>query len=82
MARRRWNNSLVQWIDDRFPIATMAHHQMYEYPMPRNLNYWWSFGSLAGVVLLILMLSGIFLSMQYQPSVERAQHPALVNLRF
>jgi quinol-cytochrome oxidoreductase complex cytochrome b subunit len=72
MASRQWNNRLIQWIDDRFPVVSMAHHQMYEYPMPRNLNYWWSFGSLAGIILLIMILSGIFLSMQYQPSVDLA----------
>ncbi len=72
MATRRWNNPAVQWVDDRFPIVSAAHHQLYEYPMPRNLNYWWNFGSLAGVVLLVMILSGIFLAMQYQPNVDSA----------
>ncbi len=72
MAARRWNNGFLQWIDDRFPIVSATHHQMYEYPMPRNLNYWWNFGSLAGIVLVILIFSGVFLAMQYQPSVNHA----------
>ncbi len=72
MAGRKWNNRFAQWIDDRFPIVTMMHHQLYEYPMPNNLNYWWNFGSLAGVALVILIFSGIFLSMQYQPNTELA----------
>ncbi len=72
MATRTWSNSWVQWLDDRFPVVSMMHHQLYEYPMPRNLNYWWSFGSLAGVVLLIMIMSGLFLSMQYQPNTQSA----------
>ncbi|MCP5364716.1 MAG: cytochrome b N-terminal domain-containing protein [Hyphomicrobiales bacterium] len=72
MAPRQWGHRLGTWIDERFPIFSGMHHQMYEYPMPRNLNYWWNFGSLAGFILLVMLLSGIFLSMQYQPNTGHA----------
>ncbi|HSO43552.1 MAG TPA: cytochrome b N-terminal domain-containing protein [Rhodospirillales bacterium] len=72
MAARRFKNGLIRWIDARFPMFTAAHHQLYDYPMPVNLNYWWNFGSIAGVILLVMIFSGIFLAMQYQPNVEDA----------
>ncbi len=72
MAFRRQQQRFVRWIDDRFPLFSAVHHQLYEYPMPRNLNYWWNFGSIAGVVLLVMIFSGIFLAMQYQPNVADA----------
>ncbi len=41
-----------------------------EYPTPRNLNYWWNFGSLAGIMLVIMIVTGIFLAMQYTPHID------------
>ena len=43
-------------------------HELYEYPTPRNLSYWWNFGSLAGIMLVVMIVTGIFLAMQYTPS--------------
>jgi len=48
------------------------HHEMHEYPTPKNLNYWWNFGSLAGVVLVIMIMSGIVLAMHYTAHVDHA----------
>ncbi len=59
------NNKVVSWLDQRLPIFSMMHHSAIEYPTPRNLNYWWNFGSLAGFTLVIMMLTGIFLVMNY-----------------
>tara|TARA_B100000676_G_scaffold161761_1_gene159128 strand:+ start:1751 stop:2995 length:1245 start_codon:yes stop_codon:yes gene_type:complete len=47
-------------------------HELYEYPTPRNLNYWWNFGSLAGIVLVIMIVTGITLAMHYTPSTALA----------
>ena len=47
-------------------------HELYEYPTPRNLNYWWNFGSLAGIVLVIMIVTGITLAMHYTPSTAMA----------
>jgi quinol-cytochrome oxidoreductase complex cytochrome b subunit len=63
---------IVRWIDERLPIFTFMHHEMHEYPTPKNLNYWWNFGSLAGIVLVIMIASGIFLAMNYTPHVDMA----------
>ncbi len=65
-------NRIVQWIDYRLPFVKLINHELYEYPTPRNLSYWWNFGSLAGVMLVIMIVTGIFLAMQYTPSTTGA----------
>jgi ubiquinol-cytochrome c reductase cytochrome b/c1 subunit len=59
---------IIRWIDHRLPFLAMFEHELYEYPTPRNLSYWWNFGSLAGIMLLVMIVTGIFLAMQYTPS--------------
>jgi ubiquinol-cytochrome c reductase cytochrome b subunit len=65
-------NPAVKWIEDRLPITGMLHHAMYEYPTPKNLSYWWTFGSLAGVMLVVQIVTGIVLAMHYTPHVDLA----------
>ncbi len=72
MTKPQWNNGLVRWIDDRMPIFTLMHHELVDYPTPKNFNYWWNFGSLAGIVLVIMIVTGIFLAMSYTPHVDYA----------
>jgi quinol-cytochrome oxidoreductase complex cytochrome b subunit len=62
----------VRWIDDRLPIFTFMDHELNAYPTPRNLSYWWNFGSLAGFMLVVMIATGIFLAMQYTPHVDFA----------
>lgn len=64
--------SIIKWIDDRLPIFTLLNHELRDYPTPKNLSYMWNFGSLAGVMLIIMMLTGIFLAMNYVPNVHFA----------
>ncbi|KLN62250.1 MULTISPECIES: cytochrome b [Kiloniella] len=66
------NNKVVQWVEDRLPLISMGHHTLYEYPMPKNLNYLWNFGSLAGFALVTMIVTGIILAMQYTPHVDMA----------
>jgi len=64
---------LVKWIEHRLPIFSFMDHSLGRgYPTPRNLSYWWNFGSLAGVVLVIMIVTGILLAMQYTPHVDHA----------
>ncbi len=72
MTRKPWKNPVVEWIDYRLPIFTFMKHETVDYPTPKNLNYWWNFGSLAGITLVIMILSGIFLAMNYVPNVNLA----------
>jgi ubiquinol-cytochrome c reductase cytochrome b/c1 subunit len=64
--------TVIDWIDYRLPIFTFMRHELNEYPTPKNLNYWWNFGSLAGVMLVIMIATGIVLAMHYTPHVDHA----------
>ena len=66
------NNKVVNWLDERLPIISMMKHSAIEYPTPRNLNYWWNFGSLAAFVLVMMLLTGIFLVMNYSSHTSLA----------
>lgn len=57
---------IIAWIDQRFPLSYFIKHELSNYPTPRNLSYWWGFGFLAGLVLVIQMVTGIFLAMHYK----------------
>ncbi|HEU0218776.1 MAG TPA: cytochrome b N-terminal domain-containing protein [Stellaceae bacterium] len=63
---------IIRWIDYRLPFVAQLEHELYEYPTPRNLNYWWNFGSLAGIMLVIMIVSGVVLAMHYTPNAEMA----------
>jgi quinol-cytochrome oxidoreductase complex cytochrome b subunit len=59
---------LFQWVDERTDLGAIIKSQLTEYPAPKNLNYMWNFGSLALLVLVLQILTGIFLVMYYKPS--------------
>jgi len=60
--------SLFKWVDERTGLEGIIKSQLTEYPVPKNLNYMWNFGSLALLVLVLQILTGIFLVMYYKPS--------------
>ncbi|MNG81889.1 cytochrome b [compost metagenome] len=63
---------LLGWVDDRFPLTAMYNDHMAKYPAPKNLNFWYFFGSLAMLVLVNQIITGIWLTMNYNPSAEGA----------
>ena len=63
---------IVNWIDYRLPVVSFLKHSAVDYPTPRNLNYWWNFGSLAGFFLLVQIITGVILSMHYTAHVDHA----------
>ena len=72
MATPTWKNPVIKWIDYRLPIFTFMHGELVDYPAPKNLSYWWAFGSLAGTLLVILVLTGILMAANYTPNVDLA----------
>ena len=72
MSGPKLTNPVARWIDHRLPVFTFLHHEMHEYPTPKNLNYLWNFGSLAGITLVIMIVTGIILSMHYTAHVDHA----------
>ncbi|KPK56055.1 MAG: cytochrome B [Thiotrichales bacterium SG8_50] len=64
--------SLMTWVDDRFPLTKMWKEHLAEYYAPKNFNFWYFFGSLALLVLVMQILTGIFLTMHYKPDANLA----------
>jgi ubiquinol-cytochrome c reductase cytochrome b subunit len=65
-------SSLLTWVDQRFPMMTLWRGHMSEYYAPKNFNFWYYFGSLAMVVLVLQIVTGIFLTMHYKPDAASA----------
>ncbi|SCK09292.1 cytochrome bc complex cytochrome b subunit [Vogesella sp. LIG4] len=61
---------LLNWVDDRFPLSSMMKEHVTEYYAPKNFNFWYFFGSLAMLVLVIQIVTGIFLTMNYKPDAS------------
>ncbi|HEX2492654.1 MAG TPA: cytochrome bc complex cytochrome b subunit [Steroidobacter sp.] len=64
--------ALVDWIDARFPMTRFMKEHATEYYAPKNFNVWYYFGSLAMFVLVVQIVTGIFLTMNYKPSAADA----------
>jgi ubiquinol-cytochrome c reductase cytochrome b subunit len=62
----------MNWIDNRFPLSKMYKEHLSEYYAPKNFNFWYFFGSLALLVLVIQIVTGIFLVMHYKPDAALA----------
>ena len=65
-------SKVAKWINDRLPIISMLENVLFKHAYPKNLSYWWSFGSIAGIALLVQIISGLFLSMHYTANTEMA----------
>ncbi len=63
---------LLGWIDQRFPLTSNIKNHLTEYYAPKNFNFWYFFGSLAMLILVLQITTGIFLTMHYKPSAEEA----------
>ena len=70
--KSEFSNPLINWIDTRLPIFTMMQKEYGTFPTPKNFNYFWNFGALAMVTMLIMIATGIFLAMNYQPNTQLA----------
>ena len=67
------NSRVIRWIEHRMPVFSFLDHAVGSgYPAPKNLSYMWNFGSLAGMALVIMIVTGILLAMQYTAHVDYA----------
>ena len=64
--------NLLGWVDARFPLTKMWEEHLSQYYAPKNMNFWYFFGSLALLVFVIQIVSGIFLTMHYKPDADLA----------
>ncbi|MDB2668453.1 cytochrome b N-terminal domain-containing protein [Alphaproteobacteria bacterium] len=65
-------NGVAKWLDTRLPILRLAHDSFIDYPTPKNLNYWWTFGGILTFCLVTQIVTGIILAMHYTPHVDFA----------
>lgn len=68
----KWQGGLLGWVDARFPLSALWNDHLARYYAPKNFNFWYFFGSLALLVLVIQIVTGIFLTMFYKPDAELA----------
>jgi ubiquinol-cytochrome c reductase cytochrome b subunit len=66
------SQKVLAWVDSRFPLTSSIKAHLTEYYAPKNLNFWYFFGSLAIVVLALQIITGIFLVMNYKPDAAKA----------
>jgi ubiquinol-cytochrome c reductase cytochrome b subunit len=66
------SNAFMKWVDDRLPIVRFSKEHLMDYPTPKNLNYWWTFGGILAMMLGIQILTGIVLAMHYTPQQDLA----------
>jgi ubiquinol-cytochrome c reductase cytochrome b subunit len=71
MIKRLFHNT-VTWVDERFPLTSTIQKHLTQYYAPKNFNFWYYFGVLSLVMLVNQLLTGIFLTMNYNPSAEEA----------
>jgi ubiquinol-cytochrome c reductase cytochrome b subunit len=64
--------NFVSWIDDRFPLTKVWNEHLAQYYAPKNFNFWYYFGSLALLVLVNQIVTGIWLTMNYKPDAAEA----------
>ncbi|MBN9510481.1 MAG: cytochrome b N-terminal domain-containing protein, partial [Alphaproteobacteria bacterium] len=72
LTKSEFKNPVVNWIDTRLPLFTMMSKEYATFPTPKNFNYFWNFGALATVTLLIMIATGVFLAMNYTPDASMA----------
>ncbi len=70
--KSEFKNPVIKWVDERLPIFTILNKEYGGYPTPKNFNYFWNFGAIAMVMLVIMIISGLFLAMNYTPNENMA----------
>jgi quinol-cytochrome oxidoreductase complex cytochrome b subunit len=64
--------AFTRWLDKRLPIVRLTHDSFVAYPVPRNLNYWWTFGAMLALCLVVQIVTGVVLAMHYVPHINYA----------
>ena len=70
--RVKFKNPVIDWVDERLPVFTMMQKEYGSFPTPKNFNYLWNFGAIAMFMLVTMIVTGIFLAMDYTPSTDHA----------
>lgn len=70
--RKKFDSRFIEWVDSRLPIFTLMRREYLTFQVPKNLNFMWTFGAIATVMLFIMIISGLALAMHYVPDVDHA----------
>jgi ubiquinol-cytochrome c reductase cytochrome b/c1 subunit len=65
-------SAVGKWFHERLPIVAFVKDHALDFPTPKNLNYWWTFGGILAVMLVVQIITGIVLVMHYTPHVDMA----------
>ena len=66
--KSEFKNPVINWVDTRMPVFTLMQKEYGAFPTPKNFNYFWNFGALAMINLVVMIATGVFLAMHYDPS--------------
>ena len=66
--REKLDNPVMEWVDSRLPVFTMMKKEYGVFPTPKNFNYLWNFGAISMVMLILMILTGVVLAMNYTTS--------------
>jgi ubiquinol-cytochrome c reductase cytochrome b subunit len=61
-----------KWLDERLPVVRFAKEHLMDFPTPKNLNYFWTFGAILAIMLVVQIVTGIILAMHYTPNIAMA----------
>jgi ubiquinol-cytochrome c reductase cytochrome b subunit len=75
-------SGIARWFEARLPIVGLVHSSFVSYPVPRNLNYMWTFGAILSFMLIIQIITGVILAMHYVPSALVAPGGPSVSMAF
>src|SRR5476651_1927525 len=67
-----FNNKVIAWIDHRLPIFSYLEKEYHTFPTPKNFNYFWNFGAIATVMLVLMIATGVVLATNYTPHADMA----------
>ncbi|MEO1407831.1 MAG: cytochrome b/b6, partial [Pseudomonadota bacterium] len=65
-------SGIEKWIDARLPLPRLVYDSFVDFPTPKNLNYWYTFGGILAVCLAIQIITGVVLAMHYTATVNEA----------
>ncbi|HHS81936.1 MAG TPA: cytochrome b, partial [Devosia sp.] len=65
-------NPVEKWLDERLPIIRFSKEHLMDFPSPKNLNYWWTFGAILAFMLVVQIVTGVVLAMHYTPNADLA----------
>jgi ubiquinol-cytochrome c reductase cytochrome b subunit len=75
-------SGIARWFEARLPIVGLVHSSFVSYPVPRNLNYLWTFGAILSFMLIIQIITGVILAMHFVPSASLSHDVQSVSMAF